>query len=177
MESSSFLYYNPGMSQDGQHGHFLPHPNGTIASEQSTAAESPSLPYPSALVFSRPSSAQLNIPQLKTSPPMLHSPTPVNGTLSPSVLKKHGGLLTPSSPTVCGLDGNDVFFFPPTPTISNSSTPPMSAVLTTPTSTHWSLDEGCGGAMTPLELQLPGTPDHWRNTPPVTPGWFMLSSI
>ena len=167
MESSSFFYYTPDPSPAGQHGHFLPHPNG-VSEQATTPVESP-VPYPSALVFSRPSSSQLNIPQLKTSLPLVLSPTPMNNTLSPSVLKKQSGLLTPSSPTFYGMDGNDVYFCPPTPTLSSSSTvstPPM--VLT---SSPWSLEEGCGGTITPLELHLPdNSHEHWKHTPPLTPG-------
>lgn len=165
MESSSFFYYTPDPSPAGQHGHFLPHPNG--ASEALTPADSP-ISYPSAMVFSRPSSSQLNIPQLKTTLPMVLSPIPSNTCLSPSVLKKQGGLLTPSSPTFYGMDGNDVYFCPPTPTLTSSSTastPPM--VLT---ASPWSLDEGCGGTITPLELHLTdNSGGDWRHTPPLTP--------
>lgn len=164
--SSSFFYYTPDQSIAGQHGHFLPHPNG-VSDQPTTPAESPAS-YSSSVAFSRPSSSQLNIPQLKTALPMVLSPVPSNTALSPSMLKKQSGLLTPSSPTFYGMDGNDVYFCPPTPTLSSNSTvstPPM--VVTT----SWSLDEGCGGTITPLELHLPDSCGRdWRNTPPLTPG-------
>ncbi|KAF8431155.1 hypothetical protein BGX38DRAFT_356280 [Terfezia claveryi] len=163
MESSSFFYYTPDPSPAGQHGHFLPHPNGI--SEATTPADSP-ISYPSAMVFSRPSSSQLNIPQLKTTLPMVLSPIPSNACLSPSALKKQGGLLTPSSPTFFGMDGNDVYFCPPTPTLTSSSTASTSPMVLT--ASPWSLDEGCGGTITPLEL-LPGDCGDWRHTPPLTP--------
>ena len=170
MESSSFFYYTPDSSQAGQHGHFLPHPNG-ISDQPSPPAESSPVAYPSTLVFSRPSSSQLNIPHIKTSPPMVHAPTPMSATLSPSVLKKHGGMLTPSSPSLYGMDGNDVYFCPPTPTLSSCSTVSTpSLLLTTMSNSQWSLDEGCGGTITPLELHLPNHNDSWRTTPPLTPG-------
>ncbi|KAF8464633.1 hypothetical protein BDZ91DRAFT_795517 [Kalaharituber pfeilii] len=165
MESSSFLYYTPDPSPAGQHGHFLPHPNG-ITDQPTTPAESP-VPYPSALVYSRPSSSQLNVPQLKTSPSLVLSPAPVTTTLSPSTLKKNSGLLTPSSPTFYGMDGNDVYFCPPTPTLSSSST--ASTPPTVLSTSQWSLDEGCGGTITPLELHLSDNVDSWRQTPPLTP--------
>ena len=165
MESSSFFYYTPDPSLAGQHGHFLPHPNGI--SEAATPSGSP-ISYPSAMVLSRPPSSQLNIPQLKTTLPMVLSPIPSNACLSPSALKKQGGLLTPSSPTFFGMDGNDVYFCPPTPTLTSSSTASTSPMVLT--ASPWSLDEGCGGTITPLEL-LPGDcGGDWRHTPPLTPG-------
>jgi len=159
MESSSFFYYTPEMSQAGQHGHFLPHPNGT--NEQATT---PIDNYPSTMIYSRPSSAQLNVPHLKSSPLMLQTSS-MSLTLSPSVLKKpqHSGLLTPSSPTLYGMDG-DLYFCPQTP--ANVSTPPM--VLTPRPS--WNDDGACGGTITPLELHLPEqSSDSWKHTPPLTP--------
>lgn len=158
MDSSSFFYYSPEMSPAGQHGQFLSHPN--------ERATTPIDDYSSAMIFSRPSSAQLNIPHLKTTPLMLQT-SPLTLTLSPSVLKKpqHSGLLTPSSPTLYGMQGDfSSYFGPQTP--ANVSTPP---VVLTPGST-WNDDGACGGTITPMELHLPEqSSDSWKHTPPLTP--------
>lgn len=168
MEStSSFLYYTPDTtSQTKQHGHFLPHPNGRSSHQHlaSSCDQSSNMPYPSALVYSRPTSSHLK-------PPMIVAPN-----MSPESLHKHTGLLTPSSPTMLGMDGpagGDLYFFPSTPTLSSSSitNSPMNTTMTTPLITSWSLDN-CPGTVTPSEIQLPGTPDMWRDSPPMTPGTY-----
>ncbi|KAI5807589.1 hypothetical protein DFH27DRAFT_326954 [Peziza echinospora] len=159
MESSSFFYYTPDPSPAGQHGHFLPHPNGI--DQPTTPMDSPML-YP-AMAFSRPSSAQLSIPHLKTTPLM-------NGTLSPSALKKQSGPLTPSSPTLYGMDSPDVFFCPSTPILSSSNACPPPLVLTTMSGASWNmLDRGCEGTITPLELHITDHSESWKHTPPITP--------
>ncbi|KAL7273207.1 hypothetical protein RUND412_003950 [Rhizina undulata] len=180
MESSSFFYYTPDTSsQTRQHGHFLPHPNGLSPQQQqqhastSDSAASANMPYPSALMCSRPSSSHLK----SNAPTIIHAPTPIlaTATLSPEALQKHTGLLTPSSPTLLGMDGpagGDFYFFPSTPTLSSSSTvstSPMSTVLTTPIDAPWSLDDSCNGTITPADMELPGTPETWR---PMTPGYI-----
>lgn len=165
MESTSaFLYYTPDTtSQTKQHGHFLPHPNGRSSHPQhlhsaSSCDQSSNMPYPSALVYPRPTSSHLK-------PPMIVAPS-----LSLESLHKHTGLLTPSSPTMMGMDGpagGDLYFFPSTPTLSSNS---MNTTMTTPLITSWSLDD-CSGTVTPSEIQLPGTPDMWKDSP-MTPGTY-----
>ncbi|PUU78519.1 hypothetical protein B9Z19DRAFT_65530 [Tuber borchii] len=189
MESSSFFYYTPDTtSQTKQHGHFLPHPNGHSQQQQQQQQQqqstsqcdqsltNSSVPYPSSLVYSRPTSSHLKPPTLQASP----TPLLAAGTLSPEALQKQTGLLTPSSPTLLGMDGHngsDMYFFPSTPTLSCNSvnTPPMSTVTTTPLITSWSLDDGCNGTITPSDIQLPGTPELWKESPPMTPGIARLS--
>jgi len=173
MESPSFLYYAPDSnSQTRQHGQFLSQPPSGLSPRQQPLSlcepdsSSPSMPYPSALVYPRPSSSHA---------PTIHAPTPIlaNATLSPDSLQKSSGLLTPSSPTILTMDGHcngEVYFFPPTPTLSSDDgQSPVGTVLTTPISQSWALDEGCNGTMTPVELQLPSTPGGWKERSPVSP--------
>jgi hypothetical protein len=172
MESPSFLYYNPGTTnqQSRQHGQFVSHPPSGLSPQQKPASldKSPpsctmSMPFPSALVYSspRPSSAHI------------HTPAPVL-TLSAEALQKSSGLLTPSSPTLLGLDGpngGDVYFFPPTPTLEGSEiSSAMSSHLTTPISQPWALEDGCSGTLTPAELEMPSTPQFWKDRSPMSPG-------
>jgi len=182
MDSSPFLYYSPdsssnsSTSQTRHHGHFVSQPPVGLSPRQQPlqlceqASSSPAMPYPSALVYPRPSSSHM-----KSNAPTLHAPTPIlaNASLSPESLQKSTGLLTPSSPTILTMDGHcngEVYFFPPTPTLSSDDgASPMSTVLTTPISQPWALDEGCNGTMAPAELQLPSTPGGWKERSPVSP--------
>lgn len=168
MESSPFLYYNPS-HQSRQHGQFVSHPpvdsnNILINNNIIIHNNNKSMPFPSiaAMVYSssqRPSS-------INTPSPML--------ALTAEALQKSSGLLTPSSPNLMGLDGpngGDIYFFPPTPTLESSdSSSAMSSHLSTPTSQPWGLDESCSGTLTPAELELPSTPQFWKERSPISPG-------
>ncbi|KAI5815948.1 hypothetical protein BZA77DRAFT_69681 [Pyronema omphalodes] len=173
MESTSFLYYNPGTTSQQssrQHGQFVTQPPNGLSPQTKPASlsdRSPpsctlSMPFPSALVYSsRPSSSHI------------HAPTPMLA-LTQEALQKSSGLLTPSSPPLLGLDGpngGDVYFFPPTPTLESSDIPSaMSSHLATPISQPaWLLDDACNGTLTPSELELPSTPQLWKERTPITP--------
>jgi len=175
MASSPFLYYNPGTAkqQSAQRGQFVSHPPGgglaTPVEEKPSSGFFPSMPFSAGLVYSssRPSSSH----QPTTT---IHAPTPVATVgLSTDSLQKATGLLTPSSPTLIGLDGpngSDVYFFPPTPSLDNSeSGSPMSSQLPTPIGAPWALEE-CHGNVGPSELELPSTPQFWKERTPISPG-------
>lgn len=93
-------------------------------------------------------------------------------TLTAESLQKSSGLLTPSSPSLLGMDGpngGDVYFFPPTPTLESSeAASAMSSHLATPINQPWVLEEGCNGTLTP-ELELPSTPQFWKERSPISP--------
>jgi len=62
-----------------------------------------------------------------------------------------------------------VYFFPPTPSLDNSeSGSPMSSQLPTPISAPWALEE-CHGNVAPSELELPSTPQFWKERTPISP--------
>lgn len=171
MESTSFLYYNPGTAnqQSRQHGQFVSQPPNGLSQQQKSVSYSDRsppncslpMPFPSIVYSSRPSSS-----------PHIHAPTPML-TLTAESLQKSSGLLTPSSPSLLGMDGpngGDVYFFPPTPTLESSeAASAMSSHLATPINQPWVLEEGCNGTLTP-ELELPSTPQFWKERSPISPG-------
>lgn len=174
MDSSpAFLYYNPEGTTQSRHQFVSQPPNSqkmsSTTTEQHNAAggASPSMPFPSALVYqSRPSSSHMK----SGAPQHIHAPTPIIAT-SVETLQKSSGLLTPSSPTLLGLDGpngGEMYFFPPAPTPDS-----LDNGMHTPINTPWgSLDENnCSGTITPSEMQLsPSTPDVWKARSPMSPG-------
>jgi hypothetical protein len=167
MESSpAFLYYNPEGTTQSRHQFVSQPPNSQKATDQHNAGgASPSMPFPSALVYqSRPSSSHMKA----GAPQHIHAPTPIIAT-SVETLQKSSGLLTPSSPTLLGLDGpngGEMYFFPPQPTPES-----MNNGMHTPINTPWGLDDNCNGTITPSEMQLsPSTPDVWKARSPMSPG-------
>lgn len=167
MESSPFLYYNPGNTshQSRQHGQFVSHPPCGLSPQQKSACidRSPptctlTMPYPSTMMYSSPRLSNIHTPH----------------ALTAEALQKSSGLLTPSSPTLLGLDGpngSDVYFFPSTPTLESSdNSSAMSSHLTTPINQPWALEDGCNGTITPAELEMPSTPQFWKERSPLTPG-------
>ena len=168
MEPTSFLYYNPGTTaqqsstSSRQHRQFVSQPpnNGLQVSPQQKAASlndrtpGAPMPYPSSIVYSRPASS--------SSSPHIHAPTPIL-ELTAEALQKSSGLPTPSSPSLLGMDGPsgaDVYY----------SEVAMSSHLTTPINQPWVLEEGCNGTLTPTELDLPSTPQYWKERSPISPG-------
>ena len=180
MESTSFLYYNPGTttqqssssssSARQQHRQFVSQPpsSGLQLSPQQKPAplndRSPGcslspMPYPSSIVYSRPPSSS------ESSPSHIHTRTPILA-LTAEALQKSSGLPTPSSPSLLGLDGPngaDMYF--------SEVAAAMNSHLATPINQPWVLDEGCNGTLTPAELDLPpSTPQYWKERSPISPG-------
>lgn len=169
---SPFLYYAPDNNASGQyrpHGQFLSQPpsgaspRNSISSSSAAPYEqgsvSPSMPFPSALVGSRPASSHVK------STPTLHTPlTPA--TFVPDM--KNTGLLTPSSPTLLAMDSHygDVYFCPPTPTMTPAEAPIKPAMQLAPNSPPW-VNEGCSPTYTPMDM--PATPEHYRG--PLSPAY------
>lgn len=179
---SSFFYYNPDSANN--HGQFLPHPNAACPQSSTpvittTAASGmdSNVPFPSSLMSNK---AQIHV----NSKPTLHVPTPIMGSqqFSLEAFKKSNGMPTPNSPTMMPLDGAaDLFFMPPTPTLSvasSASSPPMSGGMLTP-SDSWSLDDNksCSGTITPLELHslAPSGLSGAEWSPPLTPSEYILA--
>lgn len=162
MESSPFLYYNPATTnqQSRQHGQFVSHPPTGLASQ-----------HKSAPIDNSTQNCNLSM----TLPSSLYS----SPRLSVEALQKQTGLLTPSSPTLLGLDGpngGDIYFFPPTPTLESSElASAMSSHLTTPISQPWSLEDSCSGTITPSELELPSTPQFCHDRSPMSPACFPMN--
>lgn len=173
---NSFFYYNP--DSHNQHAQFLPHPNATCqqGSTPVSSGMDSSVPFPSTLMSNK---AQIHV----NSKPTLHVPTPIMGSqnFSLDALKKSNGMLTPNSPTMMPLDAADLFFVPPTPTLSvasSASSPPLSCGMLTPNES-WSMDDkACSGTITPLELHLSapsGLGGEW--SPPMTPSYLCPPSF
>lgn len=166
MEPSPFLYYNPATTShhSRQHGQFVSHPPTGLSPQQKAACidRSPpsctlTMPFPSTMMYSSPRLSNIHAPH----------------ALTAEALQKSSGLLTPSSPTLLGLDASnasDMYFFPSTPTLEGSDTASaMSSHLTTPISQPWALEDGCNGTITPSELEMPSTPQFWKERSTLTP--------
>jgi hypothetical protein len=193
MSQSPFFYYNPDPKPDHrQHGHFTPHPNGSSTNNQfhhfqhQMQGNEQSMPLPSSVIYSRPSSASSHS-QFKSQAPVQSAMTPM---ASPQPhCQKPTVLIQDNTPHLLPLDtgcaASDVYFFPSTPPLSTSgssiSSPPSSCgVLPTPVNGNGNMfgleifegvKEGCEGEV--QSENLAGGDWSRFGSPPMTPGEFL----
>ncbi|KAH0556988.1 hypothetical protein GP486_005221 [Trichoglossum hirsutum] len=194
MGQSPFFYYNPDPKPDHrQHGHFSPHPNGSSTNNQfhhfqhQTQGTDQSMPLPSSVIYSRPSSASSQS-QFKNQAAVQSAMTPM---ASPQpVCQKPTLLVQDNTPSLLPLNtacASDMYFFPSTPPLSTSgssiNSPPSSCgVLPTPINGNGNMfgleifegvKEGCEA-----EVQSENLTGDWsRGSPPMTPVFINPSAV
>ncbi|KAI9865873.1 MAG: hypothetical protein M1813_001840 [Trichoglossum hirsutum] len=197
MSQSPFFYYNPDPKPDHrQHGHFTPHPNGSSTNNQfhhfqhQMQGNEQSMPLPSSVIYSRPSSASSHS-QFKSQAPVQSAMTPM---ASPQPhCQKPTVLIQDNTPHLLPLDtgcaASDVYFFPSTPPLSTSgssiSSPPSSCgVLPTPVNGNGNMfgleifegvKEGCEGEV--QSENLAGGDWSRFGSPPMTPAFVNPSVV